>query len=193
MSERIKLVVGLGNPGADYVSTRHNAGFWLVDELAARHGGQFTGERKFHGEISKVFVGRHELRLLKPMTFMNRSGQSVRAVMDFFKLRPEEILVAHDELDLSPGDIRLKWNGGHGGHNGLRDLHAHLGKDYRRLRVGIGHPGHASGVVAYVLKRPSSQDEALIREGIIAAADALPAILDDGLEAGMNRLHNRAE
>ncbi|MCP1727356.1 PTH1 family peptidyl-tRNA hydrolase [Natronospira proteinivora] len=193
MSERIKLVVGLGNPGADYVSTRHNAGFWLVDELADRHGGRFTGERKFHGEICKVFVGAHEVRLLKPMTFMNRSGQSVRAVMDFFKLRPEEILVAHDELDLPPGVIRLKWSGGHGGHNGLRDLHAHVGKDYRRLRIGIGHPGHASGVVGYVLKRPSSEDEARIREGIIAAAEALPAILDDGLEAGMNRLHTRTE
>jgi len=191
MSERIKLLVGLGNPGADYVSTRHNAGFWLADELAARHGGQFTGERKFQGEICKVHLGGHELRLLKPMTFMNRSGQSVRAVMDFFKLRPEEILVAHDELDLEAGVARLKWSGGHGGHNGLRDLHRHVGKEYRRLRIGIGHPGHASAVVSYVLKRPSSEEEAHIIEAIRAAAEAMPAILDEGLEAGMNRLHSR--
>ncbi|MDQ2068734.1 aminoacyl-tRNA hydrolase [Natronospira bacteriovora] len=192
MSEQLKLVVGLGNPGADYVDTRHNAGFWFVDELAARHGGQFVGERKFHGDIARIHVAGHDLRLLKPMTFMNRSGQSVRAVMDFFKLKPEEILVAHDELDLAPGVVRLKWNGGHGGHNGLRDLNQHLGREYRRLRLGIGHPGKASAVVGYVLKRASSEDEGLIREAIAAACDALPDMLAQGFEAGMNRLHSRA-
>lgn len=191
MSESIKLVVGLGNPGADYISTRHNAGFWFVDELAARHGGQFVGERKFQGELARIHIAGQDLRLLKPMTFMNRSGQSVRAVMDFFKLKPEEILVAHDELDLPPGTIRLKWNGGHGGHNGLRDLNNHLGRDYRRLRVGIGHPGHASAVVGYVLKRASSEDEGLIREAIHTACDVLPDMLESGFEAGMNRLHAR--
>ncbi|MEA5445447.1 aminoacyl-tRNA hydrolase [Gammaproteobacteria bacterium AB-CW1] len=192
MSEQIKLIIGLGNPGADYVDTRHNAGFWYVEELAARYGGLFSGERKFHGEMARIHVGRHDLRLLRPLTYMNRSGQSARAVMDFFRIRPEEVLVAHDELDLAPGTVRLKWNGGHGGHNGLRDLDRHIGRDFRRLRIGIGHPGHAAAVVGYVLKRPGSEDEALIRESIRDAADALPAILDDGLEAGMNRLHTRA-
>lgn len=192
MSNDIKLVVGLGNPGADYVSTRHNVGFWFVDEIASRHAGAFSGERKFQGELTRVHIGRHDLRLLRPLTFMNRSGQSVRAVMDFFKLQPEEILVVHDDLDLPPGTARLKWNGGHGGHNGLRDLIAHVGREFRRLRIGIGHPGNADGVVAYVLKRPGSEEERLLREAIREAADALPAILDEGLEAGMNRLHTRA-
>lgn len=192
MSNDIKLVVGLGNPGADYVSTRHNVGFWFVDEIADRHAGAFNGERKFQGELARVHIGRHDLRLLRPLTFMNRSGQSVRAVMDFFKLQPEEILVVHDDLDLPPVTARLKWNGGHGGHNGLRDLIAHVGREFRRLRIGIGHPGNADGVVAYVLKRPGSEEERFLREAIREAADALPAILDEGLEAGMNRLHTRA-
>lgn len=192
MSDDIKLVVGLGNPGADYVSTRHNVGFWFVEELAGRHAGQFTGERKFQGDMARVFIGSHDLRLLRPLTFMNRSGRSVRAVMDFFKLTPEQILVVHDDLDLPPGTVRLKWNGGHGGHNGLRDLIAHIGRDFRRLRIGIGHPGNADGVVGFVLKRPGREEEAAIREAIREAADAMPAILDDGLEAGMNRLHTRA-
>lgn len=192
MSDDIKLVVGLGNPGADYVSTRHNVGFWFVEELAGRHGGQFTGERKFQGDVARVFIGTRDLRLLRPLTFMNRSGRSVRAVMDFFKLTPEQILVVHDDLDLPPGTARLKWNGGHGGHNGLRDLIAHIGRDFRRLRIGIGHPGSADGVVAYVLKRPGREEEVAIREAIREAADAMPAILDEGVEAGMNRLHPRA-
>lgn len=191
MSTSIELLVGLGNPGADYVSTRHNVGFWFVEEVAARYGGAFASERKFQGELARCRVSDQDLRLLKPMTFMNRSGASVRAVLDFFKLRPEQVLVVHDDLDLAPGKVKLKWNGGHGGHNGLRDLIRHLGRDFRRMRLGIGHPGDSRDVVNYVLKRASATDESAIRDGIDAAADALPEILAKGLEAGMNRLHER--
>ncbi len=192
MSESIKLLVGLGNPGADYVSTRHNVGFWLADEVAHRFGGAFSGERKFQGEMARCSLAGQDLRLLKPMTYMNRSGASARAVMDFFKLTPEQVLVVHDDLDLPPGTVRLKWSGGHGGHNGLRDLIRHLGRDFRRMRLGIGHPGNGRDVVGYVLKRPSSADENAIRDGIDAAVDALPDILSEGLEAGMNLLHSRS-
>lgn len=191
MSTDIQLLVGLGNPGPDYATTRHNVGFWFAEEVAARYGGAFASERKFQAELARCRVGDADLRLLKPMTYMNRSGSSVRAVLDFFKLTPEQVLVVHDDLDLPPGRVKLKWSGGHGGHNGLRDLIRHLGRDFRRMRLGIGHPGESRDVVAYVLKRASAADENAIREGIAEAADALPVILSEGLEAGMNRLHQR--
>lgn len=187
----IRLVVGLGNPGADYVSTRHNAGFWFVDELARRFGGQFKPEKKFHGEMARIDIAGNDVRLLKPMTFMNRSGLAVRAAADFLKIPVQSILVAHDEIDLPPGELRLKQAGGHGGHNGLRDTTAHMSADYLRLRIGVGHPGNASEVVGYVLKRPSKDEEPVILRAIDDAADGFEMLLKDGLQKAQTKLHSR--
>lgn len=187
----IQLVVGLGNPGADYVSTRHNAGFWFVDELARRYGGRWSEERKFQGELARISIAGHDLRLLKPMTYMNRSGLSVQALAAYLKLTPEQLLVAHDEIDLPPGALRLKWNGGHGGHNGLRDLTRALGENYRRLRIGVGHPGIARDVIDYVLKRPTREEAENITAAIAVAADAMPVLLEQGMEKAMHLLHSR--
>jgi len=155
---RIRMIVGLGNPGPDYDETRHNAGFWLVDLLARQHGGTFRSERKFNAEAASSRIDGADVLLLKPQTFMNRSGQAVQAACAYLKIPVEEVLVAHDDLDLQPGDARLKLGGGHGGHNGLRDLIAHLGAGFWRLRLGIGHPGNRAEVIDYVLKRPSRED-----------------------------------
>ncbi len=187
----IKLVVGLGNPGADYVNTRHNAGYWFVDELARRGNGSWTGEKKFHGEVCSVTIGSNALRLLKPNTFMNGSGQSVQALLAYLKLSPQQILVAHDEIDLAIGTVRLKYSGGHGGHNGLRDVSSHLGKDYYRLRVGVGHPGRPEAVHGYVFKRAPSDEERAIEDAVKDAVDAMPLLLEQGLEKAMTRLHSR--
>jgi len=158
-----KLLVGLGNPGRDYAETRHNAGFWLLDALASEYHGQFSTQAKFFGECCKISVGGQDLWLLKPHTFMNKSGQSVRALSKFYRIAPEEILVAHDELDMVPGRAAIKQGGGHGGHNGLRDMGTQLGnKDFWRIRIGIGHPGHRDKVSPYVLSRPNKQDEQAI-------------------------------
>ena len=190
--QEIRLVVGLGNPGADYVSTRHNAGFWFVDELARRFGGQFKPEKKFHGEMARIDISGQDIRLLKPMTYMNRSGLAIRAAADFLKIPVQSVLVAHDEIDLPPGTLRLKQGGGHGGHNGLRDTHAHMGADYLRLRIGVGHPGNASEVVGYVLKRPSKDEEAIILRAIDDAADSFELLLKEGLQKAQTQLHSRA-
>ncbi|MEJ2514069.1 MAG: aminoacyl-tRNA hydrolase [Gammaproteobacteria bacterium] len=189
--EAIRLIVGLGNPGAEYASTRHNAGFWFADELARRHGGLFKPERKFSGDLAVTRVDGREVRLFKPMTFMNRSGVAVRAVAAYLKIPPEGILIAHDDLDLPPGTARLKLGGGHGGHNGLRDAMAQLGPGFWRLRLGIGHPGHRAEVIDYVLSRPSREDETLILESVDAAADVMPVLLVKGDQHAMNRLHRR--
>lgn len=190
--QEIRLVVGLGNPGADYVSTRHNAGFWFVDELARRFGGQFKPEKKFHGEMARIDIAGQDVRLLKPMTYMNRSGLAIRAAADFLKIPVQAVLVAHDEIDLPPGTMRLKQGGGHGGHNGLRDTHAHMGADYLRLRIGVGHPGNASEVVGYVLKRPSKDEEAIILRAIDDAADSFELLLKEGLQKAQTQLHSRS-
>ncbi len=160
-----KLLVGLGNPGHDYEETRHNAGFWLLDDLAAQYQGQFSRQAKFFGDCCKINVGGRDLWLLKPHTFMNKSGQSVQALAHFYRIEPNEILVAHDELDMVPGRVAVKQAGGHGGHNGLRDMVAKLGaNDFWRLRIGIGHPGHKDKVSGYVLSRPTQQEEKAIRD-----------------------------
>jgi peptidyl-tRNA hydrolase, PTH1 family len=193
MSDRspIRMIAGLGNPGPEYAQTRHNAGFWTVDLLAERHGGRFRVERKFGAEVATIVIGGIEVLLLKPQTFMNRSGAPVQAAAAYLKVPVAQILVAHDELDLPPGDARLKEGGGHGGHNGLRSLIAHLGPDFWRLRLGIGHPGNRAEVIDYVLNRPSREDESLIREAVAAAADVLPILLASGEQAAMNKLHSR--
>ena len=186
----LRLIVGLGNPGAEHLRTRHNAGFWLVDALAQREGVRFGAESKLRGETAKITLDGRSLWLLKPTTFMNASGTSVAAALRYWKIAPEEMLVVHDDLDLPPGAARLKFDGGHGGQNGLRDLFAHIGHGkFHRLRLGIGHPGHKDRVTGWVLGRPSSADEADIVEAIARSLDLLPLIVAGGFEEAMRRLH----
>jgi PTH1 family peptidyl-tRNA hydrolase len=187
----LRIIVGLGNPGPEHQVTRHNAGFWFVDLLARRHGGEFRDYRKYSGETARVSIADREVMLLKPTTYMNRSGLSIRQVSDFFKIAPEEILVVHDELDLPVGTVRLKQGGGHGGHNGLRDAIAHIGENFWRLRLGIGHPGNKAEVIDYVLTRAPRTEEDLILETISTSADVMSLLIEQGAERAMTRLHSR--
>ena len=191
MAAAIQLVVGLGNPGADYVMTRHNAGWWFVDMLARAHGGSFSHERKFSGDVCRISIGGHDVRLLKPTTFMNRSGQAVKTLSSYLKVPTEGILVAHDDLDLPFGTVRLKRGGGSGGHNGLKDIIAHLGEDFVRLRFGVAHPQGAKDVIDYVLQRASATEESAIMESMAAAAEAMPQLLDGHFDKVMQTLHSR--
>jgi peptidyl-tRNA hydrolase, PTH1 family len=188
----LRVIVGLGNPGPEHLVTRHNAGFWFVDLLARRHGGEFRDYRKYSGETARIALSEREVILLKPTTYMNRSGLSVRQLSDFYKIAPEEILVAHDELDLPVGSVRLKQGGGHGGHNGLRDTITHIGETFWRLRLGIGHPGNKADVIDYVLTRAPRAEEDTILEIVSTAADVMPLLLEQGAERAMTRLHSRA-
>ena len=188
----LKIIVGLGNPGPEHLLTRHNAGFWFVDVLARRHGGEFRDYRKYSGETARITIDGREITLLKPTTFMNRSGLSIRQLSDFYKVPAEEILVAHDELDLPVGSARFKFGGGHGGHNGLRDAIAHVGENFWRLRLGVGHPGNKAEVIDYVLTRAPKADEEMILETVNAAADCIPILLEQGAERAMTKLHARA-
>ncbi len=186
----IRLVVGLGNPGAEYEDTRHNAGFWLVDRLAADTGTTLRLENKFHGFLGRIRQGEHECWLLKPTTYMNLSGRSVLAVANFYRILPDEILAVHDELDLEAGVIKLKRAGGHAGHNGLRDMIAHLGvPDFWRLRVGIGHPGDRAKVKDYVLHRPARDEQVAIDGSFDRALKVWPMLLAGRAEAAMLALH----
>lgn len=188
----IKLIVGLGNPGREYESTRHNAGFLWVDELACAHQIAFKAEHKFHGLAARGSPHGREIFLLKPHTFMNGSGRAVAALAQFYKIAAQHILVVHDELDLPPGSAKLKLGGGHGGHNGLKDIIAHLGtKDFWRLRIGIGHPGERVEVSNYVLNPARREEQALIDEAMRRAQDVAPLILDGKLEAAMLKLHSK--
>jgi PTH1 family peptidyl-tRNA hydrolase len=189
----LKLIVGLGNPGAEYARTRHNAGFWLVDELARRHGGRFRAEGKHQAELARVRIGADEVWLVKPMSFMNRSGGPVSSVLGFYKTTPAEMLVAHDEIDLPSGTVRLKQAGGHGGHNGLRDIIAAQGDNFWRLRIGVGHPGVKHEVVDFVLTRAGAEEQRTIDETIVAGADAIEQMLRDGAQIAMNKLHARGK
>ena len=186
----LRLIVGLGNPGAEHSRTRHNAGFWFIDALAESLGARFGLESKLYGESTKVSIAGQTVWLLKPATFMNASGKSVTAALRYWKIEPEEALLAHDDLDLPPGAARLKFDGGHGGQNGLRDTMAHLdhGK-FHRLRLGIGHPGHKDQVTPWVLGRPSKDDEAAIRCAIQDALDVLPLAVANDFNEAMKRLH----
>lgn len=186
----LRLIVGLGNPGAEHLRTRHNAGFWFVDALAQRESARFGVETKLHAETAKVVLGGEPVWLLKPTTYMNRSGLAINAALRYWKIEPEQMLVAHDELDLPPGVARLKFDGGHGGQNGLRDLFAHVGHGrFHRLRLGIGHPGHKDRVTSWVLGRPSIADENLIIDSIADALDVLPLALAGDFNEAMKRLH----
>lgn len=188
----IQLIVGLGNPGPQYEATRHNAGFWWVDQVCDELGARISQEAKFLGQAGRVKIGSSEAWLLKPATFMNRSGQSVAALANFYKIPPEAILVVHDELDLPPGTVKLKKGGGNGGHNGLKDISAHLGtQDYWRLRLGIGHPGDRNAVVNYVLHTPSRDEMQLIEESMDASVALLPLLLEGNMEAAMIKLHTK--
>ena len=188
----MRVIVGLGNPGPEHLNTRHNAGFWFVDLLAKRHGGEFRDYRKYSGETARVTISGREIILLKPTTYMNRSGLSIRQISDFFKIAPDDILVAHDELDLPVGSLRLKHGGGHGGHNGLSDTIAQIGESFWRLRLGIGHPGNKAEVIDYVLTRAPRAEEDLIYDAVNTAADCMPLLLEQGAERAMTKLHSRA-
>ncbi|OSI07201.1 peptidyl-tRNA hydrolase [Neisseria animaloris] len=188
---QIKLIAGLGNPGNEYVHTRHNAGFWFLDELAWEWKAHFKEEKKFYGEVARVARPEGEVWLLKPNTFMNRSGQAVAALAQFYKIKPEEILVVHDELDIPCGRIRFKLGGGNGGHNGLKDIQARLGTpNFYRLRLGIDHPGDRNLVVSYVLNKPSADDRALIDEAVAKSLKNLPLILAGEFEEAVRVLHS---
>jgi PTH1 family peptidyl-tRNA hydrolase len=187
----IKLIVGLGNPGREYDSTRHNAGFWLADELARRHGGAWRMEGRFRVELTRARMGSSECWLAKPQAFMNLSGQVTAALLAFYKLDAGELLALHDELDLPPGELRLKMGGGAGGHNGLKDLIAHLGDGFWRLRIGVGHPGDRELVTPYLLGRASAEDRAPLQKAVQAAADVIPTLFDQGAERVMQQLHTR--
>ncbi len=189
----IRLIVGLGNPGADYVNTRHNAGFWFLDLMAAQLSLSFRHEKRFNADESRYRESGNDVYLLKPMTFMNRSGQSVGAVARYYHLQPEQILVVHDELDLAPGDNRLKQGGGHGGHNGLRDLINHLGgPGFFRIRIGIGRPGDSSLVTNYVLHRPSESDLHVIEAANQRTLEVMPHVFEGRLDKAMQALHTAA-
>jgi len=186
----IQLVAGLGNPGAQYAQTRHNAGFWFVDELARGCSTQFRHESRYKSEVARCTVGGVDCHLQKPMDFMNRSGQSVAALAGFYRIPRNAILVVHDDLDLPVGTIKLKKGGGHGGHNGLRDLISHLGgNDFLRLRIGISHPGHRDDVVDYVLKNASREDRTAIDQAIADAISVMPQVIAGDIEAAMKELH----
>ncbi|MBW4935712.1 aminoacyl-tRNA hydrolase [Marinobacter sp. F4206] len=191
MAQDIVMVVGLGNPGPDYENTRHNAGALFVEALA-RHAGQtLRPEKKYHGLYARIQLHGLDLHLLNPSTFMNRSGLSIKALADFFKIAPEQILVAHDELDLPPGTAKLKKGGGHGGHNGLRDTIAHLGtRDFQRLRLGIGHPGDSRKVTGFVLGRLGKKETEELNAVFDEVMRVLPDAASGKLAAAMNRLHS---
>ncbi len=188
----LQLIVGLGNPGPQYAFTRHNAGYWLVDRLALACGGSFRSESRFKAESCRIQVAGRPLWVLKPATFMNHSGQAVASFAAFYKLPPQTILVVHDELDLPAGIVRLKRGGGHGGHNGLRDVIRQLGSgDFLRLRLGIGHPGVGGDVISYVLRRPPQNEQHLIMDAIDVAFHELDHVVGGQLQQAMQALHSR--
>jgi len=186
------LIAGLGNPGSQYEHTRHNVGFWWLDQLANDLGATFSVVSKFHGQLAQGQVSEHKLFLLKPLVFMNRSGQSVAALANFYKIPLENTLIIHDELDLPTGTARLKKGGGHGGHNGLRDIIVRTGgKDFLRCRLGIDHPGNSRQVSDYVLSKPSQVDRQKIVTAIDDSLRVLPDVLSGNIDKAMNWLHSQ--
>ncbi|MGQ8821549.1 aminoacyl-tRNA hydrolase [Bibersteinia trehalosi] len=188
---QIKLIVGLGNPGAKYEGTRHNAGEWLINEIARMYNVSLKEEPKYFGKTAKISTPQGEVRLLVPTTFMNLSGKAVGALANFFRIQPEEILVAHDELDLPAGSVKIKQGGGHGGHNGLKDIVACLGNKntFYRVRIGIGHPGSKDLVSGYVLGKPSPEEQRLLDSVIDEAARCVDILFKDGMVKATNRLN----
>lgn len=186
----LKLIVGLGNPGAEYARTRHNAGWWLVDALAEQHHAVWRTDRRRNLVMSQIRAPHAELWLIKPTLFMNRSGAPVAEFAAFYRIAPAEMLVMHDEIDLPPGTARLKYGGGHGGHNGLRDVMAHLGPDFWRLRLGVGHPGDKDLVIDAVLDRPTRDEQAAIDAALVRALEVMPELLAGETQRAIHRLHN---
>ena len=191
MSNSIRIIAGLGNPEEKYERTLHNAGFWFVEALADKYGGSFRYEKKFDAEYCKINLHGQDVWLVKPQSYMNLSGGPIRGVIDYYRLKVSELLVAHDEIDLPPGTTRLKMGGGHGGHNGLRDIIRHCGAEFVRLRLGVGHPGDKSQVTHYVLKRGSTDVERAIEDNIVEAMDVMPLLIEDGLNAATKALHTK--
>lgn len=192
MSARVDLIAGLGNPGPEYEHTRHNAGFWFMNALAGAHHAVFRSEKKFHGEVARINAANHEVWLLKPDTFMNHSGLAIQTLAHFYKIELAHILVVHDDLDLPPGVARLKQGGGHGGHNGLRDIiHRMGGNGFLRLRLGIGHPGEQNKVTGHVLNKASRDDRIEIERAIERAIQVLPIVIEGNLQTAMNQLHTK--
>ena len=188
----LRVIVGLGNPGPKYTETRHNAGFWFIEEVARKYSATFRPEKKFHGEVAKLSLEGKDIWLLKPDTFMNRSGLAVQSLLSFYRITAEQLLVAHDEIDLPPGTAKLKTGGGHGGHNGLRDIINQLGtNDFHRLRIGVGHPGSKDQVVDYVLHNASRDDRILIDRDIDDAVSVMPELASGALEQAMQKLHSK--
>ena len=192
MNNDLKIIAGLGNPDDKYERTLHNAGFWFVDAVARKYGGQLRYEKKFDADVGKTTIRGQDVWLIKPQSYMNLSGGPVRAVLDYYRLDAGDLLVAHDEIDLPPGTVKLKLGGGHGGHNGIRDVIKHCGKDFVRLRLGIGHPGEKSKVSGYVLKKGNSETEAAVERNIDDAAAVLETWVDDNLNAAMKKLHTNS-
>ena len=191
MPNSIRIIAGLGNPGEKYERTLHNAGFWFVDALADTYRGNFRFEKKFEADICKVDMHGKDVWLVKPQNFMNLSGGPIRGVLNYYRLDVNDLLVAHDEIDLPPGTTRLKTGGGHGGHNGLRDIINHCGAEFVRLRLGVGHPGDKSQVTNYVLKNASTDVERAIEDNISEALAVMPDLIEDGLSAATKKLHTR--
>ena len=190
----LRLLVGLGNPGSEHLRTRHNAGFWFIDALAQAHGARFGMESKLHGETAKIVIDGQTLWLLKPTTYMNKSGIAIQSALRYWKIEPEEMLVAHDDLDLPAGAARLKFDGGHGGQNGLRDIMAHLGHGkFHRLRLGIGHPGDKNRVTSWVLGRPGVDDEKAIIDAVGRSLEVLPIAVRGDFNEAMKKLHTAKE
>lgn len=187
--EQITLVVGLGNPGSEYARTRHNAGFWFVDALCEAYGGNFSGNRKLRAEVADISVSGNAIKLLKPQTFMNLSGESVGLALRYFRIPTEAMLVAYDEIDFEPGKVRLKFDGGHAGHNGVRDIISHAGRAFWRLRIGVGHPGERARVKNHVLKRANTEEERIIHDTVGRGIDALVTLLRDGPQQAQQQLH----
>jgi PTH1 family peptidyl-tRNA hydrolase len=192
MASHLTIIAGLGNPEDRYAQTLHNAGFWFVDALAHAADTQFRYEKRFDAEVCKVAIAGEEVWLIKPQSYMNLSGGPVRSMLDYYRLKTSELLVAHDEIDLPPGTVRLKKSGGHGGHNGLRDVIQHCGQDFMRLRLGVGHPGQKDKVTGYVLKRASGDVESAILKNVDEAAAVMSLLVDDGLDAAMKKLHTNS-
>lgn len=191
MTTHLTMIAGLGNPEERYERTLHNAGFWFVDELARRAGVAFKYEKRFDAEVCKVSMAGNDIWLVKPQSYMNLSGGPIRKVLDYYRMSTNQFLVAHDEIDLPTGTVKLKTGGGHGGHNGIRDVIRHCGRDFARLRIGVGHPGNKDKVTGYVLKKASSDDEAAILKNVDEAADVMDLFVENGLSAAMKKLHTK--
>jgi PTH1 family peptidyl-tRNA hydrolase len=189
MSDNLGVIAGLGNPEDRYADTLHNAGFWCLDELARRANATFNYEKRFDAETCKVLIGGSDVWLVKPQSYMNNSGRPVRAVLDYYRIPVDRLLVVHDEIDLPPGTLRLKLDGGHGGHNGIRDVIRHCGSDFMRLRFGVGHPGQKEQVTGYVLKRAPADMASVLERSVDEAADIIPVLADRGLNEAMKTLH----